>query len=209
MIEDSIKKFISCYNQGKHKLPETHAETINLQIALNKEGYKKESKWVGWHGAVRANDQGAIKEEAVLLHNIVAFLLPDFDISVNKEDALEAERAAEKAVPLRSILNEPSALCWAWWDLGCARLAAKDIDGAIYALGEGLNLVERSLDEAPKDPQLKQISLWLKLFSLRALWKSGNSGEHLRPEARKITENILKIDSNWDKKTLLRLSDLK
>jgi len=209
LIEDSIKKFISCYNQGKHKLPETHAETINLQIALNKEGYKKESKWVGWHGAVRANDQGAIKEEAVLLHNIVAFLLPDFDISVNKEDALEAERAAEKAVPLRSILNEPSALCWAWWDLGCARLAAKDIDGAIYALGEGLNLVERSLDEDPNDPQLKQISLWLKLFSLRALWKSGNSGEHLRPEARKITENILKIDSNWDKKTLLRLSDLK
>ena len=209
MTEDSIQKFIRRYKQGKHKLPETHAETINLQIALNKEGYKKESRWVGWHGAVRANDQEAIKEEAVLLHNIVAFLLPDFDISVSKEDALEAERAAEKALPLRSILNEPSALCWAWWDLGCARLAAKDTDGAIYALGEGLNLVERCLDEDENDPNLKQISLWLKLFSLRALWKSGNSGEHLRPEARKITENIFKLDSTWDKKTLLRLSDLK
>ncbi|MBG98538.1 hypothetical protein CL659_05455 [bacterium] len=209
MLEDSIQEFINCYKQDKHELPETHAETINLQIALNKEGYKKESRWVGWHGAVRANDQGAIKEEAVLLHNIVSFLLPNFDIEAKREDALEAERAAEKAIPLRSILNEPFGLCWAWWDLGCARLAAKDTDGAIYALGEGLNLAERSLNEDKNDPKLKQVSLWLKLFSLRALWKSGNSGNHLRPKARKITEAIFKLDNTWDKKTLLRLSDLK
>ena len=209
MINKSVKQFVESFKKGNQTLPKTHEETINLQIALNKKGHKKESRWVGWNGAVRANDQEAIKEEAVLLHNIVAFLLPDFDINVKKEDALEAERAAEKAVPLRSILNEPFGLCWAWWDLGCARLAAKDTDGAIYAFGEGLNLAERSLDENKNNSDMESILLWLKLFSLRALWKAGNSGEHLENEALSISKKILELDNSWDKKKLFKLAKLK
>ena len=209
MTKELVKKFVNSFNEGKQSLPKTHTETINLQIALNKNGYKKESRWVGWNGAARASQQEAIKEEAVLLHNIVAFLLPNFDIDVDREDALEAERAAEKAVPLRSFLNEPLPLCWAWWDLGCSRLAAKDNDGAIYAFGEGLSLSEKITDRDSDNKELELHILWLKLFSLRALWKSGNSGKHLRDEAQKISEKIFKLDDSWDKKTLLKLSDLK
>ena len=108
MTKELVKKFIDSFNEGKQSLPKTHTETINLQVALNKHGYRKESKWVGWNGAARASQQEAIKEEAVLLHNIIAFLLPNFDIGVDRKDALEAERAAEKEI--NQIDHKPSSL---------------------------------------------------------------------------------------------------
>ncbi|MBC8514805.1 hypothetical protein H8D30_02980 [bacterium] len=206
-----IETFMEAFASGRAELPPTGQETLSLQISLHKEGHTDASKWVGWRGAVRASDNDEPKVEAALLHNIASFLLPDFDRGVGKEDAEEAIRATERALPLRAYLAEPGPLCWAWWDLGTARLAAADLDGAVHAFGEGLSLAEGLMAEDLGKEMNKEIRLhaaWLRLMSARALARSGGNIDHLSKGANEAAKTIIREGDSWAAGAATSLADL-
>lgn len=79
---------------------------------------------------------------AMMLHNISAFFMPNFDEGVTAEDAKLAVEAAREAIPLRKDIGDEGPLMWAYWDLGCAEMASGNWEAAIDAFIEGKDLAK-------------------------------------------------------------------
>ena len=84
--------------------------------------------------------KGYKKPAAMFLHNIGAFFMPNFDEGVSTADAQVAVEAARQQVPLRKEIGDEGPLMWAYWDLGCAELAAGNFQESLEAFKEGEKL---------------------------------------------------------------------
>ena len=95
--------------------------------------------------------------------------------------------------------------------MGTARLAASDLDGAIHALGEGLSLTERLLEEDLGEETNREIRLhaaWLRLMSARALARLSGTKNHLLKVAEKAAAEIADLGEAWAAEAAASLKDL-
>lgn len=178
-------KFAEAFASGRPELPQDLDEAIALLAGLQDAAHRDAARWVGWRAAVQANEAGRHEEEGRILATLVAALLPEPGEGVKMEAAREAERAAEMALGLAGLADDPAPLAQAWRTLGEARLAAGDTDGAVRALGEGLDLAEVA--------NLELEAVWLRLLSALTLSRGGGATPDLASQGQAAAEAIARL----------------
>jgi hypothetical protein len=139
---------------------------------------------------------------AMLLHNISAFYMQQFDESVDISAIPRVIQAAEQQVSLRRQLDNQASLGWSLWDLGLALLASGDASSAIVALEEALQVHERSHDQYDAEwarlfigktyiryyPEKKQAGIDMMLIAAAVIRSTGQDWE--KEELVKILETV-------------------
>lgn len=158
------------------------------------------ARWVAWRSAAAAAAAGDHRSEAEALTVVLRTLLPRHDRGVRLEDAREAVRAGERAVPAAAAAGEPVPLAWAWLWLGVANLALGDCDEAIRAIGEALDLAESEGARLP--------AAWARLMAARALTRGVEERGELAVRAAEAAREIASLDPGSEEEAteLARLS---
>lgn len=147
---------------------------IGLQISLNEAGPDVDSGWSGTQfvdelitvshcGAAFSRKAESAQGEAIILHNLLAFLAPEFDENIAERHAGIGLKAAVDALELRKGLGEPLPLAQAYWDLGLYRLITGDRDGAIESFTKTVDIGEA--EDSPIDVA------WAKVFRAKTQLK--------------------------------------
>jgi len=156
------------------------------------------SELIARPGVAFALEHGFKKGAAILLHNITAFYMPDWDEGVDPAIAPRLAETAMQQVALRRELNDPGSLGWALWDLGMCALVAGDFDGAVNAFDESASVFASN-----NDPDGEA---WAKLFKGRAFVRLkplfAAEGKSLMTEAG---ETIRKVGEEWEKEEVGRI----
>lgn len=139
--------------------------------------------------------KGHNKGAAMMLHNISAFFMPNFDEGVAQEHAKLAVDAARRQVPLRREIGEDGPLMWSMWDLGLAELASGNADEAIKVLTEGEALAIKSDD--------KDGAAWCRIFIGKAKFvhktELKDEGHQDMIQAGKV---IFEVGADWEKQSV-------
>ncbi len=111
---------------------------------------------IGWKGISYSLDKGYKMPAAMMLHNISAFLMPNFDEGIDPEAASVILNAARQQVPLRREIGQPVPLMWALWDLGLAQLVSGNYAESISSFEEGVKIAEELDDH--------EAEAWCRIF---------------------------------------------
>ena len=130
---------------------------MNVQCDIN--NVKKDPKAsaeIGQVGVDYSLEKGFKLPAAMMLHNISAFFMPDFDEGVDPENLPLIISAATQQLTLRREIPQPGPLMWSLWDLGIAELAAGNASDAIKTLEEGIKVADEQDD--------KDGAAWCRIF---------------------------------------------
>ncbi len=166
---------------------------INVQCDINNvKGDPKASAELGRMGVDYCLEKGHKPPAAMMLHNIGAFLMPDFDEGVDTSAIPMVLDAARQQVPLRREIGQPIELMWALWDLGLAELAAGNAVEAINVLREGARIAMDDKDD--------NAAAWCSIFIGKAMVKhmperksEGRQKMHL------AAKTIMTTGEDWEK----------
>jgi hypothetical protein len=175
---------------------QTIAQTwVNVQCDINNIKHDpKLSAMIGNAGVDFMLEKGFKIGAAMLLHNISAFFMPEFDENVDPSAIPTILDAARRQIPLRQEVGQPGPLMWAYWDLGLAELAAGNASDAIKALQEGVKIAQEQQDN--------NAAAWCRIFIGKAMVKyqpeSKSEGESLMREAAQV---IQESGQDWEKES--------
>ena len=166
---------------------------VNVQCDINNIKHDPEtSAEIGQAGVDFMMEKGFKIGAAIMLHNISAFFMPNFDENVDPEAIPTIISAARKQVPLRKKIGQPGPLMWSFWDLGVAELAAGDADKAIKALEEGVKVASEQNDNNG--------AAWCNIFVGKAMVKylpdQESEGESIMRDAANV---IMDTGQDWEK----------
>ncbi len=175
---------------------QTVAKTwVNVQCDINNiKQDPKLSAEIGQAGVDFMLEKGFKAGAAMMLHNISAFFMPEWDENVDDEVIPIIVDAARRQIPLRQekAEDQPGPLMWAFWDLGLAELAAGDADKAIKALEEGAKVASEQNDNNG--------AAWCNIFVGKAMVKylpdQKSEGESIMRSAAQV---ILDTGQDWEK----------
>ena len=189
---DGVEAFFKGLGEDKVLVP----TWINVQCDINNIHHDPlASSKLAIPGIEYCISNGYNKGAAMMLHNISAFFMPNFDEGVDPEHAKIAVEAARRQVPIRREIGEDGPLMWAMWDLGLAELAAGNVEEAIKALDDGELIAEKT--------DGKTDTAWCKIFSGKAklVHKSElkDQGKQDMLDAGKI---ILEHGADWEKESV-------
>jgi len=150
------------------------------------------------HGVAFMQEKGFKRGEAMMLHNISAFFMPDWDENAIEGATTTGLAAARQQVPVRKEIGDQGPLMWAHWDLGMCLLVAGEIDEAIKTLEEGEKVAIKQDD--------KDGAAWCRIFIGKAKVKYKpelkNEGEKEMLEAAKV---INEVGADWEKEEIPKI----
>lgn len=172
---------------------------VSVQCDINNIKHDpKLSAQIGNAGVDFMLEKGFKVGAAMLLHNISAFFMPNFDENVDPSSLPTILDAARRQVPLRQEAGQPGPLMWAYWDLGVAELAAGNANEAIQALEEGVKIAQEQDD--------KNSAAWCEIFIGKAKVK-------YRPELKAEGESQMRdaaqvirdTGQDWEKESITQI----
>jgi len=169
---------------------------INVQCDIN--NVMKDasaSARIGLAGADYCLEKGYKLPAAMILHNVSAFFMPDFDENVDSAHIPVILDAARRQVPLRRDIGQPGPLTWSLWDLGLAELVSDNGDAAIKALEEGEKIALENND--------RDAAAWCRLFigktKVKLIPDKKTEGEQ---EMLEVAEVIDEVGQDWEKEAV-------
>jgi hypothetical protein len=178
---------------------QTVAQTwINVQCDINNiKQDPKLSAQIGNAGVDFMMEKGFKGGAAMLLHNISAFFMPEWDENVDAAAIPIIVDAARRQIPLRQERAEeqPGPLMWAYWDLGMAELVAGNAEGAITAFSEGVKVADKQGDANG--------AAWCNIFmgktKVKLVPDQKADGETMMRDAAKV---IMDTGQDWEKDSI-------
>ena len=169
---------------------------MNVQCDINNIKHDpRASARIGQAGVQYCLEKDYKLPAAVMLHNITAFFMPNWDEDVDSEAVPIILDAARQQVPLRREIPQPGPLMWALWDLGMAELVAGNTAEAIKAFEEGEKIGNEQDD--------KDGAAWCRLFigkaKIKYLPDLKSEGEKDMKDAASI---ILEFGQDWEKESI-------
>ena len=166
---------------------------INVQCDINNiKQNAHASAEIGLAGVDYCLERGYKIPAAIMLHNISAFFMPNFDEGVDPAYLPIILNAARRQVSLRREINQPEPLAWALWDLGLAELAASNAEAAIRALEEG--------EKIDNDNGDRDAAAWCRLFIGKTRSKLiPNDKTQGKQDMREAVKIIDEIGQDWEK----------
>lgn len=178
----------------------TVAQTwVSVQCDINNIKHDpKLSAQIGNAGVDFMLEKGFKAGAAMMLHNISAFFMPDFDENVDPNNISTILDASRRQIPLRQEAGQPGPLMWAYWDLGTAELAAGNANEAIQALEEGVKIANEQDD--------KNGAAWCEIFIGKAKLKYQpelkTEGE---AQMRNAAQVIRDTGQDWEKESVIQI----
>ncbi|MDP8228560.1 MAG: hypothetical protein P9M15_03810 [Candidatus Electryoneaceae bacterium] len=166
---------------------------INVQCDINNiKSDARMSAEIGRAGVDFCLEKEYLLPAAMMLHNISAFLMPNFDEGVAPADIPTILEAAKRQVILRRQIKQDGPLMWALWDEGLGHLAAGSVAQAIRLLEEGAGIA-RDMEDSDGEA-------WCRIFIGKAKFKYlpelRREGE---AEMRQAAQTLLEIGDDWEK----------
>lgn len=132
---------------------------------------------------------------AMMLHNVSAFFMPDWDENIDSNAIPTIVEAARKQVPLREEIGDNGPLIWAYWDLGMAELVAGNVVESSDAFEKGLVLA----DETNDPDSAAWCLLFLGKLKIKYLPEEKSEGQKDMLNAAKT---IMDIGQEWEKESV-------
>jgi len=151
---------------------------------------------IGWAGVEYCMAKGFKKGTAILLHNIAAFFVPEFDALPTAEEVSMMVEAGKRQVELRRKIGDVGPLIWGLWDYGTAQMFAGNSAEAIASLEEGMQMAKTANDADAENWCLAMIG------KTRCLAGNKERGEK---ELRRAVETIARIGEDWEKEGMTQL----
>jgi hypothetical protein len=178
---------------------QTVAQTwINVQCDINNiKQDPKLSAQIGNAGVDFMMEKGFKGGAAMMLHNISAFFMPEWDENVDSDAIPVIVDAARRQIPLRleKAEEQPGPLMWAYWDLGMAELVAGNSDLSIMAFEEGVEIANQQEDANG--------AAWCNLFlgktKVKLVPDQKSNGEAMMRDAAKV---IMDTGQDWEKDSI-------
>ncbi len=146
-------------------------------------------------GIAYCSEKGYKMPAAMMLHNISAFFMPNWDENVDSAAVPIALDAARRQVPIRKEIGQEGPLLWAYWDLGLAELVAGNADEAIASFNAGVEIAEKTGD--------KDGGAWCKLFIGKTKIKHfPDKKEAGEKEMLEAARTIMEIGQDWEKESI-------
>ena len=169
---------------------------VGVQCDINNvKGDARMSGEMGRAGADYCIEKDYKLPAAMMLHNISAFLMPNFDVGVKLADIPTALEAAKRQVILRRQIKQDGPLMWALWDEGLAHLAAREPDEAIKFLTEGTELAMKMED---KDGEAR-CRIFIGKAKVKFMPDKKAEGEKEMLDAAKV---IMEVGEDWEKRDM-------
>ncbi|MBM3328126.1 MAG: hypothetical protein FJY67_01455 [Calditrichaeota bacterium] len=172
---------------------------VNAQCDVNNISHDPfASARIGELGVKYALRVGNKRAAAMMLHNIEAFFLPEFDENVDPKAKAILLDAARRQLPLRIELAESEPFIWAYWDLGMAEMISRNIVEAQAAFRAGAKLAEGKKD--------RNAEAWCNLFlgkiQVRHINKEAEEGRKAMLAAAKV---IRELGEDWEKEEIVKI----
>ncbi len=172
---------------------------IGAQCDLNNiKGSPTLSEQIAWPGVYFMLENNFKKGAAMMLHNLTAFYMPNWDQEIDPTIAHRLVKAAKQAVELRRELDDPAGFGWSIWDLGMSHLVGGEIREATAILEEAA----RSFDEKND----ANGAAWARLFIGKAYFKhypaQKEEGKRIMEDSRRV---ILDIGEDWEKEEVVKI----
>lgn len=172
---------------------------IGVQCDIN--NVKKDpvaSERIAWLGVAYAHKFNFKRGAAILLHNISAFHMPNWDEDVNPAVIPSVVKAATEQVALRREIDDVPSFAWSWWDLGMAQLIAGNRTAALEAFTEGKQVFIGASD--------KDGAAWCDLFIGKAMLKLAptepEKGKAVMKDAAAV---IQEVGEDWEKEETVKI----
>ena len=189
---DAVKAYFKGLGEDKVLVP----KWIHVQCDINNICHDPmASQRLAQPGIEYCISKGHKVQAAMMLHNVSAFFMPEFDVNVDPEGAKIAVDAARRQLPISRELGDVGPLMWSMWDLGLAELVVGNADVAIKVLTEGEELAIKSNDSDG--------AAWCKIFigKAKVLYKQDLKNEGLQ-DMTYAGKVILKVGADWEKKAV-------
>lgn len=172
---------------------------IGVQCDINNiKGDPDLSEMIARPGIEFALERGLKPQAAMMLHNISAFHMPNFDEGVTPTVIPGIVAAAAKQVELREQLDDKRSLGWAYWDYGMTLLAAGRPAEAVAAL-ENATAVAEGLGD-------KDAAAWARLFigktNVRHVPARREEGLALMKSS---AATIREVGQDWEKEEVVKI----
>lgn len=172
---------------------------VNVQCDINNVMQDTEmSAVIGLAGAEYCLQNDHKMAAAMMLHNVAAFFMPDFDEGIDSSYIPVILEAARRQLPLRREIGQKGPLMWALWDLGVAELAAGDGVGAIPVFEEGIQIADEMGD--------RDGAAWCLIFlgkaKVKYIFGEEESGRKDMLTAARI---IREIGEDWEKVAIVSI----
>ena len=187
------------YIKGLGEDPAVAQTFVNVQCDINNVKHDPVgSAAFAQHGTKFMQEKGFKRGEAMMLHNIAAFFMPEWDENVNEAAKTTGLEAAQRQVPLRREIGDAGPLLWAYWDLGMCQLVAGQIDEAIKTFEEGEKI---GIEQEDRDG-----ASWCRIFIGKAKVKYK---PELKSEGEKdmltAAKTINEVGQDWEKEEIPKI----
>ncbi len=172
---------------------------VNVQCDINNVKHDPVgSALFAQYGIKFMKDNGFKVGAAMMLHNVSAFFMPDFDENAHPDAKTTGLEAARQQVLLRREIGQPGPLMWALWDLGLAELSAGNIDAAIKTLEKGAQIGQEQEDSDG--------TAWCQIFigKAKVLHKPELATEG-RKEMIESAKVIQEVGEDWEKESVTQI----
>lgn len=151
---------------------------------------------IGLQGIEYCLLKGYKKPAAMMMHNICAFFMPEFDENVDPKCHTMLLETARKQVELRREIEEQGPV-WALWTLGLAESVTGHHENALKHLSEGADLaLERNDANA---------EAWCRLFIGKIKIRSNLDSETGKTEMLNASSIILNTGADWEKEEVSKI----